>query len=120
MKLSEMPGLRLGQNLPYVISERGAALNSLKRWDDALADYDDGLKIAGMKDADRARLYRGRGFALTELGRLDDAEAAYNDSLKLAPGNAGALNELKYIASLRAGGPKTPTTLTLPTPSKPH
>jgi tetratricopeptide (TPR) repeat protein len=93
---------------PALIAERGAALNALKRFDQSLADYDEGLKTAGL-DADmKARFERGRGYALTELGRLDEAETAYNDSLRDAPGNAGAQNELKYIARLKAGAKPAP------------
>jgi tetratricopeptide (TPR) repeat protein len=99
----------MGDSLPDLISERGAALETLKRWDDALADYDKGLAIAQMADDRRARLYRGRGFVLTELNRLDEAEEAYNTSLKLAPDNSLAQNELRYIARLKAGGQKAPT-----------
>jgi tetratricopeptide (TPR) repeat protein len=94
----------LSQTRPYLFSERGAALNGLHRFDDALKNYADALKIPSLEPAMRARLERGQGYALTELKRLDEAEAAYNASLKDEPGNAGALSELKYIAGLRAGG----------------
>lgn len=116
LTLSPLPDLKLGSMLPHLYSERGAALEALKRWQDGLDDYDAGLKLADIKDADRARLYRGRGFCLTELGRLDDAEASYNQSLALAPGNPLAIRELEYIARLKAGGPKAPSELTLPKP----
>ena len=121
IKLSAAPEMRLGQTLPLLLSERGAALAQLRRWDDALADYDDGLKIETMADESRARLYRGRGYALTELNRLDEAEQAYNESLKLAPGNPLATHELQYIAKLKAGAPRSPPgNLTLPAPQKPQ
>jgi tetratricopeptide (TPR) repeat protein len=109
-----LTGGSLGEHRPQLISERGTALISLKRWTDALADYDDGLKLSNLKAEDHARLLRGRGFALTELGRLDEAEAAYNESLKLEPKNALAQNELKYIAQLRATGITKPVQITLP------
>jgi tetratricopeptide (TPR) repeat protein len=112
-------GAGMGQHRPIMISERGAALIGLKRWDDALADYDDGLKLEALKDLDRARFLRGRGFALTEIGRLDDAETAYRDSLKVEPGNAGATRELQYIAGLRAGRPATASVLVTPNAQKP-
>ena len=104
----------LAEHRVLVISERGAALMALKRWPEALADYEDGLKLAGLDDKSKARLHRGRGFALTELGRLDEAEAAYRTSLQLDPGNPIAVGELNYIAHLKAGGSKTPPTITLP------
>jgi tetratricopeptide (TPR) repeat protein len=98
----------------YLVGERGAALLALKRWQDALDNYQGGLKLEGLDDKTKARLHRGCGFALTELGKLDDAEAQYKTSLDLDPGNAIAIGELEYIAHLRAGGDKAPTTLTLP------
>jgi len=94
----------LSSTRPMLIIERGAALNGLHRSADALADYEDGLKISGVDNQFRAAMMRGRGFALTEMNRLDEAEAAYRDSLKADPGNASAENELRYIAKLRGGG----------------
>lgn len=109
---SFMPELGLGEHRPLLISERGAALIALKRWPDALKDYEDGLKNDALSDSDRARMERGMGFVLTELDRLDEAEQAYRDSLKLEPGNVRAQNELQYIARLKAGGPRAPSGLT--------
>ncbi|MDE2134201.1 MAG: tetratricopeptide repeat protein [Alphaproteobacteria bacterium] len=115
LKLYGMRGVfGVGAHRPLLISERGAALASLKRWPEALANYDEGLALTGIDDRDRARLYRGRGFALTELGRLDEAEQAYRDSLKLDPDSKIAEGELDYIARLRAGGAKEPGGITLP------
>jgi tetratricopeptide (TPR) repeat protein len=93
--------------LPYLTSERGAALLALKQWPDALANYEKGLGISPLPDSARALLLRGRGFSLTELGRLDDAEKSYRDSLIAEPNNARALAELNYIARIRAGGAPT-------------
>jgi tetratricopeptide (TPR) repeat protein len=93
---------------PLLISEKGAAYLALHQWDASLATYSGGLAIEGLRASDRARLLRGRGEALIELKRYDEAVAAYQASLKLEPGNAIALNELAYIASVRAGA--TPTT----------
>ena len=92
-----------GPDSPLVASERDAALIALRRWDDALAGANQGLAVADLAPADRARLLRNRGYALTELNRLDEAERAYEDSLALEPGNALAKNELKYVAGLKSG-----------------
>lgn len=107
LSLSPLPGARLGRTVPGLISERGAALNALKRYGDSLANYEDGLKITSLSVIDQGRLHRGRGYALTELGRLDDAEAAYREALKLDPKDTRAQHELLYIAGLRAGRPAT-------------
>ena len=111
LALSALPGVNLGAHRPYLVCERGAALNGLKRWNDALANYDDGLKAGNAPALVRAIMYRGRGFDLTELNRLDEAKAAYEESLKLDPGNSVALHELAYIAGLKAGEPKAPPAL---------
>jgi tetratricopeptide (TPR) repeat protein len=109
LSLDSVSGRDLGAQRPFLIAERGAALGGLHRWSDMLADYDGGLKINDLDNPTKAQMDRGRGLALTELGRLDEAETAYNESLKNEPGNAHALNELKYIARLRAGGRPTAT-----------
>lgn len=107
LSLSPFPGERLGELVLLLIAEKGAALNALKRFEDAVQDYDEGLKLPKRDDAERARLYRGRGFSLIELGRLDDAERAYREALKLEPGDTRAPHELAYIAQLRGGAAKT-------------
>ncbi len=106
----------LGATWPGLMAERGAALNALKRYGDALADYEQALQAPGLDAGTRALLDRGRGFALTELGRLDDAEAAYNDSLKYEPGNEHAEHELQYIANLKRGSAPAAGSLTLAYP----
>jgi tetratricopeptide (TPR) repeat protein len=113
-----VPGVAMGATLPALVSERGVALNALKRWPEALAAYDGGLTIANLKDTDRGRMLRGRGLALTELGRLDEAEKSYRDSLISDPNNALALQELNYIASIRSGRSPAPVILIAPGNSK--
>jgi tetratricopeptide (TPR) repeat protein len=97
----------LSDHRPGLLIERGEALIALHRFDDALADFDDGLKADNLDPKLKAHLMRGRGFALTELGRLDDAEKSYRDSLVLDPGNPTAEHELAYLAALHAGGKAT-------------
>jgi hypothetical protein len=58
-----------GEHRAVLIAERGAALEALHRWPDALANYDDGLRIDDLDNRTKALMDRGRGFALTELGR---------------------------------------------------
>jgi tetratricopeptide (TPR) repeat protein len=112
--LSPLPKERLGATVPDLLSERAVALAGLKRWKDALASYDNVLRLPQVDNHMRGVAHRGRGFALVEMGRLDDAEAAYKASLKVDPGNKIALGELDYIAGLRKGKKPTGTLLTMP------
>ncbi len=109
-----VPGSTLGETRPHIIGEKGIALVSLKRWPEALAAYESGLALKSLDNMTKALLLRGRGFALTELGRLDDAEQSYRDSLTAEPNNARALQELSYIARIRAGGAPTSPIIDIP------
>lgn len=111
MALSPAPDLKMGGHVALMIGEKGVALNLLKRFPESLAAYDEGLTLKGLTTPDHTRLLRGRGFALVEMDRLDEGEAAYREALKLDPADARAMNELAYIARLRAGGPKAPAQL---------
>jgi len=111
--------LGVGESTPGLISERGAALEGLKRWPDVLDNFRKGASIGGLKPEQLALMLRGQGLALTELGRLDEAEKVYRDSLTDAPNNPNALRELAYIAHLRAGGTTVPTgIIATPQPSQ--
>jgi tetratricopeptide (TPR) repeat protein len=111
----------MGETLPFLLGERGAALAALRKWEDSLTSYDKALMVENIPDQHHARLFRGRGYALTELNRLDDAEEAYKNSLRFDPNNALALHELQYIASIKAGGLKSsPGSLKPLDPPKPH
>jgi tetratricopeptide (TPR) repeat protein len=105
--LTVFPDLREGDTVRMLIAEKGAALTALKRFDDSLADYNEGLKIENLANPDQARFQRGRGFALTELNRLDDAENAYREAVRLDPSDTRAPHELAYIARLKNGAAKT-------------
>lgn len=91
----------------HFLNEYAEWHKSARQWQ---TSYDLFAKSAAMADAQpaderakrHARALRGMGFNLIELGRLDDAEAKFNESLKLESGNRNAVNELKYIAELRA------------------
>ncbi len=101
-------GVEAAPSSPVLFSERDAALMGLRRWDDVLTSARRGLNVPNLAPGDRARLLRNLGYALTELQRLDEAQQAYQDSLQLDPGNALSLNELRYIAGLKAGKPRAP------------
>ena len=99
-----------------LLGERGAAFNGANRFEEGLLSYVAALKTPDLTDKSRARLLRGEGYALTGLNRLDEAEQAYRTSLGLDPGNALALNELKYIAGLKAGAAPSPGGIIRATP----
>lgn len=106
-------GLAMQPGNPMIAGEKNTALTLDKDWAQGLETVDAALNgPMKLSDADRARLLRARGFDLTELNRLDEAEQAYKLSLKLEPGHRGAMNELTYIAQLRAGAPKADTIIT--------
>ena len=102
----------LGESRPMLLVEQGAALGALRRFDAALASYEEALAIPGVDDQTRAYMMRGRGGVLIDLNRLDEAEASFRDSLKLAPDSAVAKNELQYIANLRADKPVNGSVMT--------
>jgi tetratricopeptide (TPR) repeat protein len=89
---------------PEAYCEKGNAFNAEGRLTEGLEQYQHAYalskKSASYKTYAAAAL-RGMGFAYTDLGRLQEAEDAYNESLKLEPNNAVALNELRYIDSVK-------------------
>lgn len=114
-------GLAMQPDNADLITEKGSALQLLRRWSEMLAMYNEALARNWplVTAEQKARMLRGKGFALTELGRLDESEAAYRESLAATPGNAVALNELQYLARLRAGGSSVPGQVFVPTPTQP-
>jgi tetratricopeptide (TPR) repeat protein len=102
-------GMNLEPENPKYIIEKAAAFLNSRRFEEALALYDQ-LKDVGphISSLDLAIAQRGRGFVLIELGKLDDAEKAFLLSLKYEPNNTVALNELRYIRNIREGGPAAP------------
>jgi hypothetical protein len=64
-----------------VLCNRGAALRSLGRYEEALADYDAALAIAPTHGA----AHNNRGVALAALNLHDDARAAYDQALAINP-----------------------------------
>lgn len=97
-------GLALQPEHAMLTVERGSALLAMGRPGEAVAAYEAALASNDLVlQLDRGRLLRNKGVALIDLGRLDEAEAALKQSLKLEPGNRLVMNELLYIAQLRAG-----------------
>jgi len=101
----------LEPDLPHFQVEYASALRQSGDVASALTVYRQALQIATPNkeySLDRAAALRGIGFILTEQGDLDGAEKVYRQSLELTPNNPIALNELGYIAHLRAKGQKAP------------
>lgn len=97
-------GLAMQPDNGFMVSEKAAALEAMRRPAEALAVIAPWLEAHPLSGAfERALLLRGKGYALAELNRLDEAEAAYRESLTMQPGHKGAENELRYIAERRAG-----------------
>ncbi len=100
----------LEPDFPHVWVEYAAALRQTGDLKTALATYRHAANLAATRKnyaLDQAAALRGVGYVLTEQNDLDGAEEAYRQSLALAPGHQVALNELNYIAKLRATGTKT-------------
>lgn len=102
--------LTLAPDNPHFQVEYAAAQRQSGDLSGALASYRHAIELAARDKRhafDQAAALRGVGYILTEDNDLDGAEEAYRQSLALAPGHPVALNELNYIARLRAKGTKT-------------
>lgn len=100
-----LPGIEASSHRSDLLVERGAALSALKRWQDALAAYDDALKIESNTPAINAYIQRGRGMALAQMGRLKEAKVAYADSEKLISDDPEIRKQLEYIQRAQGQNP---------------
>jgi len=84
---------RLNPDAAIVFYNRGNALSSLQRLDEAAASFASAIALnPGMAEA-----HYNRGVALAGLGRLDDAVAAYLRAIELRPGLHQAHNNLGHV-----------------------
>jgi tetratricopeptide (TPR) repeat protein len=74
------------------VNNRGNALQELKRYEEALASYDEAVSLK----PDFAQAFNNRGVALQELRRLDEALSSYDKALALRPDYAEAYNKRGY------------------------
>jgi tetratricopeptide (TPR) repeat protein len=96
-------GLTLEPDHPHLWSEKGYILSRQGNHEAALGSYEVATTIRHWASPPQlARALRGRGATLIDLKRLDDAEEAFKRSLVLDPDSKVAMNELEYIAQLRA------------------
>jgi tetratricopeptide (TPR) repeat protein len=75
-------------NSAEVHNNRGAILQMMKRYDEALASYDRAIALK----PDYANSHFNRGTALKQLNRFDEALASYDKAIALNPGQAEAHN----------------------------
>ena len=90
--------LALKPDSAEAFNNRGAALQELKRFGEALASFDRALEFR----PDYAGAFNNRGNALEALGRYDEALASYDRALALEPDYADAANNRGVVlAALR-------------------
>jgi len=80
--------LKVNPKAASAFSNRGLALQELRRLDEALASYDKAIALK----PDYAESFNNRGNALQELRRLDEALASYDKAIALKPDYAEAFN----------------------------
>ncbi len=89
------------------LSELGHIYQTKRDWENALYTFQESERYADtysppeLKTHELSRAKRGVGFALIELGKLDEAETKFKECLEINKNDKSALNELKYIESLR-------------------
>ena len=71
--------IKVNPNHAAAYSNRGNALKSLKRLDEAVASYDKAIRLK----PDYAEAHSNRGNALLDLKRLDEAIVSYDRAIKL-------------------------------------
>lgn len=95
-------GISLEPDHPRLWNEKGYALGTLGRHEEALECY---VRAASVREwaapSQMALAWRGQGAQLIDLGRLDEAEDALRESLKWEPESETAEKELEYIDKLR-------------------
>ena len=93
---------RCGQIFIAALSNRGAVLKAMKRYDEALESYDRALSF----QPDHVEVLNNRAGVLHELKRHDEALAGYDRALALRPDYAEALNNRGVALQALGGMPK--------------
>jgi len=76
--------LKLNPDLVIAHVGRGIALDNLKRYDEAIAEFKDAIRI----NPDSAHAFRSLGDTLADLKRLDEAATEYKEAIRLEPNDA--------------------------------
>lgn len=93
---------RWGQATPaQALMNQGLALRRLRRYQEALVDYDRALALK----PDYALAWNNRGVVLLDLGRNAEAEAAFNRALELDPNNSLARRNLDIVRQRQQAAP---------------
>jgi Flp pilus assembly protein TadD len=99
--------LELSPSNSMYLSELGHIYHFERKWSEAADLYKQAEEYANSyspeqsKNEELTRAMRGIGYSLIELGKLDEAEEKYKKCLEINENDKKALNELKYIQSLR-------------------
>ena len=80
--------LTLAPGQPHALVNRGNALSSMKRFDEAVLSYDRAIALK----PDVAEAFNNRGNALRDLERFDEALRSYDRAIALRPDYAEAHN----------------------------
>ncbi len=80
-----------------ILSNRGAALQKLRRFDQALQSYDQALQLTQA----HAAIYNNRGVTLKDLHRLDPALESFDQALQLNPTYVEALVNRGFVHHLQ-------------------
>jgi tetratricopeptide (TPR) repeat protein len=75
-------------------ANRGLAYYRMKRFDEALRDYDKAIAVQASQQGNRAELFNNRGILLGETGRTADAVADFNAAVRLMPDFSSAHSNL--------------------------
>ena len=82
--------IKIDSNQPFILNNRGKAYLELKRFEEALSDFDKAVAILP-KVPD---FHTDRGRAMAAMGRYDESIDAFNEARRYAPNDISAL---KYM-----------------------
>ncbi len=81
--------LKLNPNDPVVWFNKGVALNNLRRYKEAVENYDKVIQIGD----NLFRAWHNRGISLANLGNYKEAIMSYDKALELNPDDAQTIYE---------------------------